>query len=170
MRTIIPRVLLFMSLLLLIFPLFALAQSATTAPPIQPTTIPTQTVTPTPFPTPLPVGTLTTPQEIKIGDTVTQTFPSLTTSAIYYFEGSAGQYVSISAAIQLSATKLRLLDPNYLDLARGTFNNAARGVEITAVKLPQDGIYTSNVNSIGEKKTEHQWQKDSARHASRRDW
>lgn len=31
-------------------------------------------------------------------------------------------------------------------------------------------MITSNVNSIGEKKTEHQWQKDSARRASRRDW
>ncbi|MEO8607851.1 MAG: hypothetical protein ABI690_08225 [Chloroflexota bacterium] len=138
MRTVIPRMLMFISLLLLIFPLFALAQSVTDTPP----SLPTETVTTTPFPTPLPLVTPAAQQLINIGSTIAESLPAGTTLAAYYFEGRAGQYVSISLDIALSYTKLQLLDSGGLELARGDFDGAAHRMEITAAKLPKDGTYT----------------------------
>ena len=140
MHTVTTRVLLFVSLLL-VFPLFALAQSATDTPTLTATMMPTNTVTPTPFPTPVPIVTPAAQRQINIGDTVTESFPAATTAATYYFEGRAGQYISISVQIELSFTKLQLLDSDGLELARGTFSDAVRGMEITAAQLPKDGFY-----------------------------
>src|SRR5690349_12685355 len=138
MRIVSARALLIALFSLLLVTGFALAQSQTDISHLRLMALLTATPTPTLSPTPTSAATPVINRSITIGDVITESLSGATTSAQYYFEGKAGQYVSISLQIEPPYTELQLLDSSGTNLANGYLSNPDSFIEISAFHVPRD--------------------------------